>query len=59
MSATTKHFIAGEWRAGDGPTMTDLNPTTGKPLAEFPVGTAEEVDLAVTAAREAFDAKCC
>ena len=35
--------------------MTDLNPSTGKPLAEFPVGTASEVDAAVRAAREAFD----
>ena len=55
MSATTKHFIGGEWRTGDGPTMTDLNPTTGKPLGEFSIGTAEEVDLAVKAARDAFD----
>jgi acyl-CoA reductase-like NAD-dependent aldehyde dehydrogenase len=52
---TTKHFIAGDWRAGEGPTMTDLNPATGKTLAEFPVGTAEEVDAAVRAARDAFE----
>jgi acyl-CoA reductase-like NAD-dependent aldehyde dehydrogenase len=55
VGATTKHFIAGEWRAGEGATMTDLNPSTGKPLAEFPVGTANEVDAAVRAARDAFD----
>ena len=53
--ATTKHFIAGEWRTGTGSTMADLNPSTGKTLAEFPVGTAEEVDSAVRAAREAFE----
>jgi len=35
--------------------MTDLNPSTGKSLAEFPVGTANEVDAAVRAARDAFD----
>ncbi|MEX2555285.1 MAG: aldehyde dehydrogenase [Actinomycetota bacterium] len=52
---TTKHFIAGDWRAGAGPTMTDLNPSTGKAVAEFPIGTAEEVDAAVRAARNAFD----
>jgi acyl-CoA reductase-like NAD-dependent aldehyde dehydrogenase len=52
---TTKHFIAGDWRAGAGPTMTDLNPSTGKTLAEFPIGTAEEVDAAVRAARDAFE----
>ena len=55
MATTTKHFVAGEWRAGEGSTMTDLNPTTGKPLAEFPIGTKEEIDSAVTAARDAFD----
>jgi aldehyde dehydrogenase (NAD+) len=55
VSATTKHFIAGEWRTGEGPAMTDINPSTGKTLAEFPVGTAEEVDQAVRAARDAFD----
>jgi acyl-CoA reductase-like NAD-dependent aldehyde dehydrogenase len=55
VGATTKHFIAGEWRTGQGATMTDLNPSTGKPLAEFPIGTAEEVDAAVRAARDAFD----
>ena len=53
--STTKHFIAGDWRAGAGPTMPDLNPSTGKTLAEFPIGTAEEVDDAVRAARDAFD----
>ena len=55
MSATTKHFIGGDWRAGAGPTMTDLNPSTGKTLAEFPIGTADEVDAAVRSARDAFD----
>ena len=55
MSATTKHFIAGDWREGAGSSMTDVNPSTGKPLAEFPVGTAEEVDAAVRAARDAFE----
>jgi aldehyde dehydrogenase (NAD+) len=55
-TALTKHFIAGEWCNGAGPPMTDLDPSTGKPLADFPVGTREEVDAAVTAARRAFDA---
>jgi acyl-CoA reductase-like NAD-dependent aldehyde dehydrogenase len=55
MSVTTKHFIAGDWRAGRGSSMADLNPSTGKTLAEFPIGTAEEVDAAVRAARDAFD----
>jgi len=55
MSATTKHFIGGDWRAGSGATMTDINPSTGKTLAEFPVGTADDVDAAVRSARDAFD----
>jgi acyl-CoA reductase-like NAD-dependent aldehyde dehydrogenase len=55
MAATTKHFIAGEWREGEGAAMADLNPSTGKQITEFPVGTAAEVDAAVRAARDAFD----
>ncbi|SHK09417.1 Acyl-CoA reductase [Pseudonocardia thermophila] len=31
------------------------NPATGEPVAEFAAGSAHEVDLAVTAARRAFD----
>ena len=54
-TAITKHFIDGDWREGAGASLTNLNPTTGKPIADFPVGTAEEVDAAVRAARTAFD----
>src|SRR2546430_16994046 len=53
---TVQHFLAGEFRDGAGERITDLNPTTGQPLAEVPVGTADEVDQAVSAARRAFDA---
>ena len=55
MAAQTKHFIAGEWRDGAGDAMSDINPSTGKSITEFPVGTAEEVDAAIRAARDAFD----
>jgi acyl-CoA reductase-like NAD-dependent aldehyde dehydrogenase len=55
MAQTTKHFIAGDWRSGAGPGMADLNPSTGKQIAEFPVGTTEEVDQAVRAAHDAFE----
>ena len=34
MSAT-KHFIEGDWRESAGPTMQDINPTTGKPIADM------------------------
>jgi aldehyde dehydrogenase (NAD+) len=53
---TTQHFIAGEWRKGAGPAMADINPSTGKAIAEVSIGTVEEIDLAVAAARNAFDA---
>ncbi|MGH2783919.1 MAG: aldehyde dehydrogenase family protein [Actinomycetota bacterium] len=55
MTEKAKHFIGGDWRDGAGSSMTDINPSTGKALADFPVGTAEEVDAAVRAAREAFE----
>ena len=52
---TTQHFIGGEWREGTGPTIADLNPTTGRPIADVPIGTADEVNQAVASARRAFD----
>ena len=51
----TQHFIAGDWRSGDGPTMPDLNPANGRPIAELTVGTDGDVDAAVRSAREAFE----
>src|SRR5437588_6193114 len=50
-----QHFIGGEWREGTGQAMETINPSTGAPITEFPVGTVEEVDQAVSAARQAFD----
>ncbi|MBI4728832.1 MAG: aldehyde dehydrogenase family protein [Acidobacteria bacterium] len=55
MTEATKHFIGGDWRAGAGPTFTVLNPSTGAPIAEMAIGTPEEVDEAVRAARAALD----
>jgi acyl-CoA reductase-like NAD-dependent aldehyde dehydrogenase len=52
-----RHFIDGEWRDGTGPTIPDINPTTGKPSAEIPIGTREEVAEAVTAARRAWEGR--
>ncbi len=49
------HFIGGEFvdPADDG-TMTTINPASEEVLAEVAVGTAEDVDRAVAAARTAF-----
>ncbi|CAN5234367.1 aldehyde dehydrogenase family protein [soil metagenome] len=49
-------FIDGKWvGAQSGETFTTLNPATGKPLAEIAKGGAADVDLAVIAARRAFE----
>ncbi|HET7324442.1 MAG TPA: aldehyde dehydrogenase family protein, partial [Halococcus sp.] len=50
------HLIDGEWRETEGgETMTAVDATTGEDLARFQRGTPEDVDRAVTAAREAFE----
>lgn len=51
------HFIGGSRMAGSsGSTIDRLSPANGKPVACFPDGTAEDVELAVEAARTAFEA---
>ncbi|MDQ0314310.1 aldehyde dehydrogenase (NADP(+)) [Amorphus orientalis] len=45
------HLIAGDWRSGSG--RFSSKPATG-PASEFALGTAADVDAAVTAAEEAF-----
>jgi 5-carboxymethyl-2-hydroxymuconic-semialdehyde dehydrogenase len=50
------HYIAGEFRPGvEGRTFETLDPTTNEPIAEVAEGLAADVDLAVKAARQAFD----
>jgi aldehyde dehydrogenase (NAD+) len=48
------HYVGGEWLE-PRETYTTIDPSTEEPLAEIGQATAEEVDAAVTAAREAFD----
>ncbi|MEM9709388.1 MAG: aldehyde dehydrogenase [Pseudomonadota bacterium] len=48
-------FIDGKFRPGNGPMMPSVNPATGETLAEIRTADAEDVDLAVQKAREAFD----
>jgi 1-pyrroline dehydrogenase len=57
--ARTKHrmFINGEWSdAASGETTEVVNPATEEVIAEVPRGDASDVDRAVAAAREAFEA---
>ena len=55
MPEATQHFIAGEWVEGAGESIPNLNPATGQSLGDIAVGTVEEVDAGVAAARKAFD----
>ncbi|MEA2575547.1 MAG: aldehyde dehydrogenase [Chloroflexia bacterium] len=49
-------FIDGEWVApGSGKYFDSQNPATSKPLAKVALGTVEDVDKAVAAARRAFE----
>lgn len=47
-------YIAGAWQAGQGETIASLNPVTQQVLWSGQGATAEQVDLAVQAARQAF-----
>ena len=48
-------LIDGAWTdAGDGKTFESVNPTTGRPWAEIPAATGDDVDRAVRAAHRAF-----
>src|SRR5216684_2708730 len=59
MSTTLKRremYIGGKWGPGSGHDyQAIINPATGMVIAEVPKGTEEDVDVAVTAARSAFD----
>src|SRR5437588_1613781 len=59
MSTTLKSremFIDGKWVPGTGREHQDIvNPATGKVIASVPKGTDEDVNLAVRAARDAYD----
>ena len=48
-------FIDGKYQPGRGPAMATTNPATGAEIAQISTASAEDVDLAVTKAREAFD----
>jgi len=53
---TTKLWIGGEWRdAVDGGRMDVIDPATGQVATTVASGSASDIDLAVRAARAAFD----
>src|SRR6266536_879738 len=53
---TSKNFIDGEWvDPAEGRTDPVYNPATGEEIAQAPSSTAEDVDRAVKAARDAFE----
>ena len=56
LSRPHRLLIDGKWVAAQsGETLTVLDPSTGKPLAEVAAGDRTDVDLAVKAARRAFE----
>ena len=46
-------YIDGEWREAADEEFDSINPTTGDPMARFPLGTPKDVERAVRAARAA------
>lgn len=48
-------FIDGKFHPGKGATFPTVNPATGDALAQIVSATSDDVDLAVSKAREAFD----
>ncbi len=57
MKSYTKHYIDGSWVDSSGNARhIVINPATEEPTSEVVLGTAEDVDQAVTAARRAFEA---
>jgi acyl-CoA reductase-like NAD-dependent aldehyde dehydrogenase len=56
VTSSSQLLIAGEARdASDGGTFDSFDPSTGKPFAQVAHATAEDVDAAVRAARDAFE----
>ena len=52
----SQNYIGGEWcDAGSGETFKSVNPATGDTIGTFPRSSAEDVDRAVAAAKEAYE----
>src|SRR5215471_4925614 len=51
-----KNYVAGEWvDARSGETFESLSPATGETIGTFPRSSVEDVDLAVAAAKAAYE----
>ncbi|MEM8538133.1 MAG: aldehyde dehydrogenase [Pseudomonadota bacterium] len=48
-------FVDGKFRRGSGPAMATTNPATGEVITTIATAGSDDVDLAVTKAREAFE----
>jgi len=55
VTSATQHYIGGEWLEGAGDAIPTVNPATGQGIGDIAIGTAEEVDRAIAAARAAFE----
>ena len=49
------HFIGGEFVEGSGESFASISPSTEKHIASFALGTDDDVNRAVVAARKAYD----
>jgi aldehyde dehydrogenase (NAD+) len=57
MAAPYQHYIDGEWTTGaDAETFESENPATGERLGEFQRGTPADIEAAIAAADEAYEA---
>lgn len=56
LTATRDAFIGGEWIAGDGETIEVRSPWSGEPVGSVAASSPAQVDAAVAAAAEAFEA---
>ncbi len=54
MTRRLRHYIGGRWVDAKADVITSRSPSTGETVAEVPIAGAEEVDVAVTAARDAL-----
>ncbi|TMP29888.1 succinylglutamate-semialdehyde dehydrogenase [Pseudoalteromonas rubra] len=54
MTTHAAQFINGEWRLGEGAAFASVNPANNEEIWRANAATAEQVDSAVKAAREAF-----
>ena len=56
MNTEERIFVGGEWRAGRGRSLTDVNPANGAVIARFNTASPEDVSDAVEAGRAAMAA---